>query len=162
MAGTILCKALRPAVGLVVLIALLHSPVRGAEPILTLAMVGHDVTPRQSTVHSRFSVASAPLPTVRPVEPLTADSLRVDALEAGAIEPSVFLEKVAPARRGHPIFSTGQYWTEQGHSKLWSRLAAGYGEVFYDPTVVNHYWVVYGRNGYEEPGCGYVKISLNF
>jgi hypothetical protein len=125
-------------------------------------MVAHDVTPRQSTVHSRFSVASAPLPTVRPVEPIASDSLRVDALELGTIEPSAFLEKVAAARRGNVLFSTGQYWTERGHSKLWSRLAVGYGEVFYDPTVVNHYWVIYGRNGYEEPGCGYVKISLNF
>ena len=154
--GTSICKVLQRAVGLAILVALLQAPVYAAEPILTLAMVAHDVTPLQSTIPSPFSVASSPLPTVHPAEQLTSDFLRTDLIDT-RILPSVFLVKVEPSRPGNVFFSTGQYWTERGHSKIWSKIAPGYGYVFKEYS-----WVVYGRNGYEEPGTGFVKISLDF
>ncbi len=157
MGAAILSKVLSSAAGLMICCSvLLQAAVQAAEPILTLAMVGHDVMPAQRLL-SRFSVESAPLPSVRPAEPGTPDILRADYFDSAISKPTVFLEKTPTPRRANIFLATGQYWTERGHSKLWSKLSAGYGQVFYDYS-----WVIYGRNGWEEPGCGYLKISLQF
>jgi hypothetical protein len=47
----------------------------------------------------------------------------------------------------------------QSHSEIQASVRAGYGEIFYDKSAA-----VYGRNGtgWQEPGCGYLKIDLSF
>ena len=129
-------------------------------PILTLAMVKpqdllkHQFQPIKDRlgVGSQRAVQSPPPASTRDVPELSLP----DKIEFSITLP---LRKRAESDPGSSVTLSRTNLREFGLSKMWASVEAGYGQLFSDkgPTI-------YGHNGarWEEPSCGYVKLSFSF
>ena len=153
-AGTTLRRPVGWALLLAGLCGVVLIPARAAEPILTLAMATPDSFRRPALIRKQLPVdAPAAIQAARPAAPAATPAL----FETSLPRATEYLTRETPPPRANPILMTGRYLTELGHAKFWSRLTAGYGEVFY-----GHSAAVYGHNGWEQPACGYLKLSFSF
>jgi len=134
--------------------------------ILTLAMVNYSLLPAHQVQTMRDNYPGL-VPTVfkAPDEPAATSAVLTFFSAQISISPARFAEMQAQIERPfqleppNVLALAGQASSDRGFARVWNRLGAGYGQVFYDKTAV-----LYGRNGtrWEEPGCGYLKISFRF
>ena len=136
---------------------------RAEPPVLKLAMVRpNDLLARPLPSADRFTVNNSSTSTAafQPVRPATDQSFRL-AVEPIHLSISLLERRTYPTSSGPSgsLFSTRRNLSELGRSKVWATLATGYGQLFADRSPI-----IYGRNGaaWEEPSCGYFKLSFSF
>ena len=129
-------------------------------PVLTLAMVKPgDLLKRQfQPLKERLGVGAPRATQPQPAAP-SVDSRRLMLTEKIILSLNVPLEKRSDSEPGSSVMLTRTNLRELGLSRMWASLEAGYGQFFSDKGPM-----IYGRNGarWEEPSCGYLKITFSF
>jgi hypothetical protein len=125
-----------------------------AEPLLTLAMAKVDYSDHHfQSIKERVSVNPTVSPAPRISETPT-DTLKPLATEKAFLSTKLVLAK--PERQStNPFILAGK----GAHAGLWAKASfqAGYGQVFFNQTEKTY---CPSGTGWEEPGCGYLKVHF--
>jgi hypothetical protein len=133
---------------------------RSAEPILTLAYLRTDTAPSYAPspgpARATVFLQAPSVPSTNAPARLSLDTNGVPVQTVTALSLSTGEQ---PSR---DMLKAGPRTDEEAERRgLWAsaRFQAGVGQIFHDRPAV-----IYGRNGtrWEEPGCGYLKVSIRF
>ena len=132
---------------------------RATEPIITLKMAKLEVPDR------RFPITRDRLVVNAPVAPENRDQRALEnfkplAAEKFTLPANLLLAKPNRASK-NPLVLTRKNSRVNSHVGLWASasIQAGYGQIFFDQTEKTYCPT---GNGWQEPGCGYLKIRFRF
>jgi hypothetical protein len=135
--------------------------VNAAEPILTLAMARFDHSASRRIQNSNEHSNSNPLAAVAALTSSDPSLATETGVESPSLSASCLLERSKNRITRSPLRLTREVAEGNVDIRLWASasIQAGYGEIYREKPAR-----IYGHNGtgWEEPGCGYVKIQLRF
>ena len=133
--------------------------IQAAEPIITLTMAKLEVSDRRFSLTRNRPAINAPAAPETPI-PQSSESFKTFTSENFTLPTHLLL-----ARPGHetrnPLVITHRNSHENSRAGLWASASvqAGYGQIFFDQTEKTYYAT---GPGWQEPGCGYLKIRFRF
>ncbi|MBC8096930.1 MAG: hypothetical protein H7Y43_14075 [Akkermansiaceae bacterium] len=134
--------------------------ISASEPILNLAMLKTDSTERRIVFRESPRVILKEIKPALAIEPPRL-KLRLAPTTDDTSLKTMSLEKRATPEARNPLKLSRRAARENSEARLWASasIQAGYGMIYTDKTPG-----LYGHNGtgWEEPGCGYVKIHFRF